>query len=225
MHHIAGEFQCRAQFAARMEDAKIECRESSAFKKRDRERVAQRELHQRRGGRRQVVRTGFAGLRQRQNNVRSRAERAAGASGDSDQRNSKTPRISDQVLKLFSLARPRQRQHDVVRRNHAEIAVACIGGVDKKCRRSGRRKRRSDLARHVTGLAHAGDDDASARVADGVDGSGEWCAQAVAHRRSEGVYAVAFGAERSQRRSDVGTWRPKSWLFASGEVTLARFST
>ena len=62
-------FSLRAEPAARMQHAEIERREAAAFQQRDRERIAERKLHQRRGGRREIVRAGFARLRQQQHDV------------------------------------------------------------------------------------------------------------------------------------------------------------
>ena len=64
MHDVADEFQHRAQFAAGMEIGEFQRGKAAAFEQRDRERVADRGLHQRGRGRRQIMRTGFARLRQ-----------------------------------------------------------------------------------------------------------------------------------------------------------------
>ncbi len=58
---------------------------------------------------------------------------------------------------------------------------------------------RADMA----GLAHAGDDDAAARVADRVDRGNEGAPSPSRHGRGERGDAVALGIERAQRRSDV----------------------
>ena len=63
VHEVAHGFQQRAELAARMQQAEIDRGKAAAFQKRDRERVAERELHQRGRGRRQIVRAGFARLR------------------------------------------------------------------------------------------------------------------------------------------------------------------
>ena len=76
--------------------------------------------------------------------------------------------IIDEVLHLRLLAGPRQRDDDVVRRDHAEIAMAGLGGVHEEGRRAGGGERRRDLARDMAGLAEPGDDDAAL----GLRGSG-----------------------------------------------------
>ena len=76
VHHVADEFELRAEPPARMQAAEVERREAAAFQQRDRERVAERELHQRGRGRREIVRAGFARLRQQQHDVGGLRERA-----------------------------------------------------------------------------------------------------------------------------------------------------
>ncbi|MGY3123302.1 hypothetical protein ACVWXQ_007239 [Bradyrhizobium sp. S3.14.4] len=62
----------------------------------------------------------------------------------------------------------------------------------KEGRRAGRGQRRRDLARHVAGLAEAGDDDAALGVADQVDRLGEGRAQRTAQGGGERVDAAAL---------------------------------
>jgi hypothetical protein len=60
---------------------------------------------------------------------------------------------------LVALARVRDREHDILLRHHAQVAVARFGGMDEERRRAGGGERRRDLAADVTALAHAHDDD------------------------------------------------------------------
>ncbi len=78
MHEVAHEGERGAEPAARMQVAEVDRGEAAAFQKRDGERVAERELHQRGGGGREVVRAGLARLRQHQRDVGRLAERARG---------------------------------------------------------------------------------------------------------------------------------------------------
>ena len=73
VHDVADEMQAGAELAAGMEDVEIFGGEAATFEQRDRERVAEGELHQRRGGRREAVRAGLFGARQKQDDVGSRA--------------------------------------------------------------------------------------------------------------------------------------------------------
>ena len=161
VHDVAGEFQQRAEPAAGMQQAEIDRGEAAAFQERDRQRVAERQLHERGGGRREIVRAGLASLRQHQRHIGGLAERAVAVRGHGHQADPEAPRIVDQVLELGGFARPRQRHDDVVGRDHAEIAMARFAGMHEKRRRSGGGQGRRDLAGDVAGLAHAGDDDAA----------------------------------------------------------------
>ena len=79
-----------------------------------------------------------------------------------DQADAEAARIVDQVLELDRLARPGQRHDDVVRRDHAEVAVARLARMHEIGGRAGRGEGRGDLAADMAGLAHAGDDQAAA---------------------------------------------------------------
>ena len=70
VHDITGEFQQHTEPAARMQQAEIDRGEAAAFQKTDRQRVAERKLHQRRCGGGEIVRAGLAGLRQHERHVR-----------------------------------------------------------------------------------------------------------------------------------------------------------
>ncbi len=59
------------------------------------------------------------------------------------------------------LAGIRNRQHHVLARDHAEVAVARFAGMDEERWRAGGCERRRDLAADMAGLAHAGDRDAA----------------------------------------------------------------
>ena len=66
-----------------------------------------------------------------------------------------------------------QRDHDVVARDHAEIAVAGFGGMDEEGRGAGAGQRRGDLAGDVARLADAADHDAAAAAEHDLDGPHE----------------------------------------------------
>ena len=79
--------------------------------------------------------------------------------GHGHQRHLETPGIGDEIGKLGRLPRPGKRQNHILRRDHAEIAVACLGRMHELGRRSGGRKRGGDLLPDMAALAHAGHDD------------------------------------------------------------------
>ena len=105
-----------------------------------------------------------AAARQQQHHV-GRLGQASNArlAGDRDQRDVEPARIGDDVGELGALARIRQGEHRVAGADHAEIAVARLGGMDEQRRRAGRGEGRGDLARDMAALADAGDDEPAAR--------------------------------------------------------------
>ena len=133
---------------------------------RHRERVAERERGRRARGRHEVQRAGLLG------DAGSRARRRrpapsvdARVAGDRDEPRAEARGSSRAgAAASVGLAAVRQRDHDVVALDHAEIAVDGLGRVQEERRRAGARQRRRDLAADDARLAHAGDDDASAAV-------------------------------------------------------------
>ena len=63
MHDVADEMKTGAEPAAGMEDVELLRREAAAFEQRDGERIAEGELQQRRGGRREAMRAGLGRAR------------------------------------------------------------------------------------------------------------------------------------------------------------------
>ncbi len=149
VHDIADEMEAGAEAAAGVEDVEIFRGEAAILEQRDRQRVAEGELHQRRGRRRQAVRAGLLGARQEQHDVGLAAKRAVGGGGHGDQRNAEAARMLDDGAQFGRLAGPRQRDDDVVGRDPAEVAVACLGGCDEEGRCAGRGQGRGDLAGDV----------------------------------------------------------------------------
>ena len=134
------------ELAAGMKGAEIERGEAPAFEQRDRQRVAEHELHRRRGGRGKAVRAGLGRARHRQADIRRAAERAVGLRGHRDQRDCEALGESDDRRQLRRLARPGNREQDVAALHHAEVAVARLGGMDERRRLAGRSQGRGDLA-------------------------------------------------------------------------------
>ena len=198
MHELAHHFEQRAELAARVQQAEIHRGEAAAFQQRDRQRVAERELHQRGGGRRQIMRAGLARLRQSEHHVRGRRQRRVRIGGHRDQADAEAARVIGEIFQLRRLARPRQRDDDIVVRDHAEVAVAGFARMHEQRRRSGGGEGGGDLAPDMAGFAHAGHDHPALRGADQVDRRGEARAQAVAQRGGERIDAAAFRVERAQ---------------------------
>ncbi len=63
-----------------------------------------------------------------------------------------------------------KREHGVGARDHSEVAVRRLGGMQKERGRAGARQRGRDLAGDVPGFAHSGDDDATLAVEADVAG-------------------------------------------------------
>jgi hypothetical protein len=117
--------------------AEIHRGEAAAFQEGDRQRVAHRQHHQRRGRGGEIVWTGLARLRQRQRDIGGLGQCRGSFGGDRDHADLEPLGIGDEVLHLRLLAGPRQRHDDVVGRDHAEIAMAGFSGVDEESRRAG----------------------------------------------------------------------------------------
>ena len=106
MHDVADVFEHGAELAAGVQHAEIDRREAAAFQQRDRQRIAEREQHQRRGGGCKIMRAGLARLRQRQRHVGRLAQRRVAFCRHRDQRDTEARGIGDQRLHLRLLAGP-----------------------------------------------------------------------------------------------------------------------
>ncbi len=89
-----------------------------------------------------------------------------GIGGDGDERHGEAAGIIDHVAKLGGLAGPGQGDQHVIRRDHAEIAMAGLGSMHEKRRGAGGGEGGGELAADMPALAHAGDDDPPARILD-----------------------------------------------------------
>src|SRR3984885_142539 len=176
-----------------MQHAEIDRGKAAAFQKRDRQRIAQRQQHQRGGGGGKVVRAGLAGLRQRQRDIGGLAQGGGAVRRHRDQRNAEARGVGDQRLHLGLLAGPRQRHDDVVGGDHAEVAMAGLGGVDEEGGRAGGGEGGGDLARHMAGLAEPGDDQPAPGVANGVGGGSKRRAESGLRGGGQGGNGAAIG--------------------------------
>src|SRR5581483_8116967 len=132
----------------------------------------------------------------------SATERAVGGTGHRDQRDAEAARIIDQAAELGRLARPGQRDDHVVRRDHAEIAVARFARMDEEGGRAGRGQRGCDLAADMARFAHAGDDGAAACRTDALDRGDERGPKLAAQGGGQGGDAAGFGVEGAERGFD-----------------------
>ena len=105
----------------------------------------------------------------------------------------------EQPEQLLGLAAVRQRHHDVVVADRAEIAVDGLGRMQEPGGRAGARERRRDLPADDARLAHAGDDDAAPAVEEQLDGALEVAVDAIDEAEDRG----RFGAEDLSARGPV----------------------
>jgi len=97
---------------------------------------------------------------------------------------------------LRRLAGVRERDDEVRVRNHPEVTVTGLGGVQEEGGRAGARKRRCDLAGNVPGFSHAGDDDPSLTGKAQTAGLGKARIEPVLQR----LYGARLDRARAPRR-------------------------
>ena len=102
---------------------------------------------------------------------------------------------------LVALAGVGDREHDVARCDHAEVAVARLGRVDEQRRRAGRRQGGRDLAADVAALAHAHHDDAAAAGEDRTERGDETFALTLLQRISARASMSSVARARPSARS------------------------
>ena len=85
----------------------------------------------------------------------SRASVGVGLAGERDQLRAAALHQRHDLQQLLARAGVGDRDEHVAGLDHAEVAVARLGGVHEVRRRAGARERRGDLARDVARLAHA----------------------------------------------------------------------
>src|SRR5262245_50628955 len=93
MHDIAHRFEQGPKFSAGMKQTEIDSREAMAFEKRDRQGVAEGELHEGRCCRGEVVRASLTRLRQSQYDIRNLGQCTVRDGGHRNQLDSMTARI------------------------------------------------------------------------------------------------------------------------------------
>ncbi len=155
MHQIADANELRAKLAARVIHAEIVFAEALALHQRDGDRIAERQ-HHRRARRRRANGPGLRHFWQHDGDVRRIHQHGFRAAHEGHQRNREPARIGDDVAQLVRFAGIAQAQHEVIRRNHPEIAVARFRRVHEKRGRARARQRRRDFLADMAGFAHAG---------------------------------------------------------------------
>ena len=181
-HHVAHmREQLASEAAARVRSGEVVFAKSARVEQRDRERIAERHLRRRAGGRREVQGAGFLIDRAADDDVGVLGERGLGPPGHRDDRDADALQRRQDHRELVDLARVGDREHDVTGRDHAEVAMTRLGRVNEHRRRAGRRERRRDLAADMAALAHAHHDHPAAALEHRLDGAGEALALARFH--------------------------------------------
>src|SRR5438046_7456555 len=147
--------QLPAESAAGMGASEILLIETASVEQSDRQSVAERE----RGGgarrRRKIQRAGFLRDARVKVDIGFPGKRRVGIAGQRDQLRALAFYPGDDREQLIRLAGIRERQNDVIARDHAQIAVSRLGGVDEKSRRPRARQPGCDVSGDVPRLADA----------------------------------------------------------------------
>jgi len=118
--------------------------------------------HQRRArARGEPEQTGLADGAGRDHDTGRATERAPRTAGDRHEVDAAGAHVRQQPDDLLRLPRLRQREHEVIAAQHAEIAMHGLGRMEEVARRAGGGERGRNLAGHDPRLADAGDDDAA----------------------------------------------------------------
>ena len=165
--------------------------ETARIEQRQRQRVTQRQRRGRARRGRETERTRFGVDRRVEMHVGGLRQRTLLVAGEGDEARALALQMRRQRDQLVGFAGIRQHQHDVVGRDHPEVAVRRIGRMHEERGRSGGGQRGGELAADVARLADARDDDAAAAVEDHVDGGDE----RLAERADSAVIALGLGGE------------------------------
>jgi hypothetical protein len=128
------------------------------------------------------------------------------AAGDRHQRHAEPLEHRKDRAQLLAFAGVADRQHEILRRHHAEVAVAGLGRVHEHRRRAGGGQRGGDLAPDVAALAHAHHDHAAAAGEHQVDGAHEGVGHRAGDARLQGEQRLRLDGERL--RAESATLRP-----------------
>ena len=105
--------------------------------------------------------------------VRVARETRRRVAGKGDERHPDPLDVGDDGQDLGRLAGVRERDDRVLARDHAEIAVARLAGMNEERGSSGARHRRRHLVSHVPRFPHSGHDHAARSFEDDLAGAGE----------------------------------------------------
>ncbi len=131
-------------------------------------------------------------------NVGNARERRLRIAGHGDELRTHSPDQRQDRDDFLGLARVRDGEHQVLCRDHAEIAVTGLGGVHEKGGRAGAGERCGDLRRYMARFSHPCHDHAARRVVDQLTGGGE----VVIEPRTQGIDRARFDLQHLARERD-----------------------
>ena len=155
-HHVAhmGK-QLAAQRTAGVRAGKVFGAEAPGVQQGHGQRVAHGQLGRGAGGGGQVQGAGFALHAAVQHQIGITRQGGLQAAGHGDQRGAQAPQHGQDGREFAAFAAVGDGQHQVVARDHAQVAMAGLGGVHKKGGGAGGCERGSNLAAHMATFAHA----------------------------------------------------------------------
>lgn len=155
----------------------------------------------RRGG--EVVGAGFAFDGAVEGEVHHAGAGAVEAAGHEDGGRADRLDGGNDVEEFTGFAAVAVQKNDILRRDHAEIAVHGLGGMKEKGRGSGGGERAIRLAGNVAALANAASDDTTPAGNDAVNSFDERVIKAFGERRDGGGFLQQNAAQRVQAHPSV----------------------
>ncbi len=169
MHQLRHGGQLRAQFAAGMKGAELIGLEITLLHQGHGQRIPQGQRQRGGCGGGHAHRAGLGGGGQQELVIGRCHQRAAGAGRNPHQGDREPPRMGQHIAQLLGFAGIGDQDADILGGDHAQIAMAGLGWVDKMRGRTGRGKGGGHFARDVAGFAHAGNDHPSGGIQQGVN--------------------------------------------------------
>ena len=192
-HDVADRSQQPAsQTAARVEPCEVVARKVAHLHQGDGHRIAHGDLRRGRGRGREVQDAGLVVDRDVEVDVRVDGERGGRIARHRDQPVAVVVDEGDDFEYFVRFARVGDRQHDVLFRDHAQIAVERFARMEVEARRARRCEGGGHLAADQPRLAHAGDDEFAAALEDHLDGLDE----VLVERPFHFFERVGFGTDR-----------------------------
>jgi hypothetical protein len=167
------------------------------------------------------MRTCFFGHADIQHRSCGLAERRLRAARHRDQRNAEPLDDRQDRQQLGGLAGIGDRDHDVVVRQHADVAMAGFGRVQEKSRRTRARKRGGDLVADVTRFAHPGYDHATGAIVQQTACLDECGAEPTLQRRDRGNLSLQDASATRQQLVGVERGGPRAGMHAANHSALS----